>query len=404
MLDKERQRGLRNIYFMHSVQGFAMALVGIFIPIYLLTLDYTVRETILFFLAHYGAVLVFTFVAIYLAKWIGLQNTIIARIPLVLLHIILLFLLPGTPVLIFVLPVTGGSNTALYWIPLHILFAKNTANDKVGSDTGKLMAFPELLGLFAPMIGGLVAAFLGFQVLLAAVFIILCISIYPWVASGFRGMHFRPTRMLSIPHLGHAIGSFYHNIIESVAVKSSFEFSLQRGLRIFRNNPRYFVAEVFENMGEEVEAIIWPIVVFLSLSSIESVGYVGTLLALGSIIFTLLIGRLSDKFPKRRIMAVGSLFVISIWLARYFFTGELAVYMTTLAIGFFTVLMLVPFTSWGYSLPKSKEIDEFFVFREIPVAVGRLAIMGLALLFVSELQIMFVAAAIAYLCFLFIVI
>lgn len=196
---------------------------------------------------------------------------------------------------------------------------------------------------------------------------------------------------------------FYHEIIEALTIKASFKFKFSQGVKLFKKYPKYFFAEIFDNMGEEVEAIIWPIFIYLSLIKIESVGIAGALLSLGSAVFTLFIGKLSDKYNKKRIIKAGAVLLLIVWILRYYADGEIVFYTLSILSGFFLVLLLVPFTSLIYGIAKKDEdtTDEFFVFREIPVAIGRIVILSIALLVVNNIEITFLAAGVAYLYFLF---
>lgn len=155
---------------MHSIQSFALSMIGIFIPIYLLTLHYSVSQVLLFFITHYSFLLVFAFVAIYTASHIGLQQTIIARFPFLFAYFVLLYLLPSVKIPLFAIALLGGLASAFYWIPLHILFTRNAEKKDVGASTGKLFAFPKLASIAGPLIGGYTAAIFGFNILIVIVF------------------------------------------------------------------------------------------------------------------------------------------------------------------------------------------------------------------------------------------
>jgi len=91
------KNNLKPIYTMHSIEGFAMSLIGIFIPIYILTLGYAISDLFVFFMVHYALLPVFGFLAIWVAGRIGLQKTIMTRFPFLFAYLGLLFLLPSRP-------------------------------------------------------------------------------------------------------------------------------------------------------------------------------------------------------------------------------------------------------------------------------------------------------------------
>lgn len=387
---------------MHSIQSFALSMIGIFIPIYFLTLNYSVAQVIKFYIAHYSFLVVFAFVAIYLARYIGLQQTILARTPFTLIFFGLLYLLPLYHYSIYLIAFFSGLESAMYWIPLHILFTKNTDQKEVGASTGKLFAFPQLLSMASPLLGGFIAITFGFKILLLIVFVFLLIAIFPLLISLSTGGSFTFSgRMFAPVQLASLASSLYHNIQEALHIKSTFRFEIKKGLKLYKENAKFFIAEIFDNMGEEVDSILWPIFVYLTLTNIAAVGVVGTLINAGSFLFTLLIGKLADKMEKKKLIKFGAMLLFLVWLARFYISQELLIYIISIIAGFITVLFLVPFTSYGYSLPKKDEIDEFFVFREIPIAMGRIFILFIALFFVNKINVMFLLAGLPYLYFLF---
>lgn len=371
MFFKRKNKGLKAIYAMHSIQGFAFSLIGIFIPIYLLTLGYTVSQVLVFFIIYYGSVAIFSFLAIYLANVFNLQKTIIIGLLFLFVYFILLFLLKSISIPLIIIALLGGLKTALYWIPLHILFARNAREESIGSSTGKLFALPQIASMAGPLLGGLIAVAFGFKVLFGIIFLILLIS--------------------SIP------------LFSLDSLKTSFAFKMPQGLKLFKKYPKYFFAEIFDNMGEETEAIIWPIFIYLNLVNIASVGVVGSLASFGSILFTFFIGKTSDKYNKKLIIKIGSFLLLIAWILKYFANNEILFYLITIFSGFSIVMLLVPYTSLIYGIAKKDEdtTDEFFVFREIPVAIGRIAILSIALLVVNNIKITFLIAGVSYLYFLF---
>ncbi len=327
MFFKRKNKNLDAIYIMHSLQGLALSLIGIFIPIYLLILGYFIKDVLVFYIIHYLSLLFFAFMALVVAKRIGLVQTIILRYPFVLLYFILLYFLESTNIPIFIIAILGGLNSAFYWMPLHILFASNTQSKTLGDSTGKLFALPQVASIASPLVGGLVAVSFGFKALIGIVFVILIISVLP--------------------------------ILNAQPIKISFSFKIKNGIKLFRKYPKYFLAEVFDNIGRETEAIIWPIFVYLSLAQIESVGLIGTLLALSSAIFTMLVGKISDKYQKRKIIKLGAILLFAVWVIRFLAKSEVAFYLITILAGFFTVVLLVFFAALIYKISQKNKIDDF---------------------------------------------
>jgi len=369
MRRKKKLDGLRAINIMNTIQELAFSLFGIFIPIYFLTLGFSLSEVFVYFIIQYVLIALLSFAAVYIANRVGLQQTIIIRLPFLFIFLYLLWLLESNEIPLVTIAIFNAIQTAFYFTPLHIIFAKHAKHKSMGTSMGKYFALPKLAGVLGPFIGALIVLFFSFKALFGLVFVILLIAMIP--------------------------------LIGSKPIKTSFSFNLQQGKKLFKKYPRYFWAEVVDNFGEEADGIIWPIFIFLTFASIVSVGLIGTLVGLGSFLFTILMGKLTDKHKKIQLIKIGALMFVFIWLARYFFDGEMFYYLITVAAGFVMMLFLIPFHSLIYSVSKKNTIDEFLVFREMPVAVGRVIFFSLALIFIGNLKILFLIVGIAYLYFLF---
>jgi len=365
----KRKKAINSIYTMHSIDAFAFGLIGIFIPIYLLTIGYSVSQVLLYYIVQNIVLMLSSFLAGYIGSWIGIQKILIIRFPFLLLFLVLLNSLNLISFPLYLLAIIDGFQSALYWIPLHILFSHYSNKEDIGSSTSKLFAFPQLAGISAPLLGGLIAVFFGFKILFSIAIIIFLFSFIP--------------------------------ILYTNQIKNKYNIKFKNAIKLYKKYPRYFYAEILNNMGEETEGIIWPIFVFLTVASIASVGLVGALLPLGSFAVTLMIGKLSDKTSKKRLIKLGAILILIVWILRYMFISEIAIYILALTMGLVSVLFSVPYYSKFYQIAKKETADEFFIFREIPVTIGRIFVFSIALLFVTKLQFLFPIAGIVYLYFLF---
>jgi hypothetical protein len=62
----------------------------------------------------------------------------------------------------------------------------------------------------------------------------------------------------------------------------------------------------------------------------------------------------------------------------------------------------VPYQSLTYNLAKADKKEEFIVFREIPLLIGRGLMYLLAIIFATKLQVLFLISSIVFLLFLLI--
>jgi MFS family permease len=363
------KKQLNEIYVVHSLDAFVFSLIGIFVPIYLLILGYSISEVLAFYIIKQLAVCVFSFLAGYISTHLGLKHTMLMRFPVVSVFLIMLYSLGSVALPLALIAVLGGLQTALYWMPLHSLFSRSSDRVQMGTEVGRLHSFPKLASVTAPLIGGFIAIFFGFSTLFIAAMAILAVS---------------------------AITLFY-----TPEVKPHVNFKVREGIAIFKKYPKYFFAVGVNHLGGMAESVIWPIFVYLTLANVLSIGIVGTLLSAGTVIFTLMTGRFSDRFDRRVIIKTGAILMALVWSLRFFASSETIIYLLTVMAGFFTVLIIVPFASVTYNLARKGNIDEFIIFREIPVALGRISILLLAMLFFKQQELTFLFAGISHLFLLF---
>ncbi|MCK5061572.1 MFS transporter [Candidatus Parcubacteria bacterium] len=359
---------LNAVYKMHSIDSSAFSLVGIFIPIYLLTLGFSVTEVLVYFIIQNTTLLMSAFAVGYIGSKYGIQRAMLLRLPFLFLFLILLLLLDNINFPIYLLAIIDGWQSALYWIPLNIAFTKNANKRKMGSALGGLFAWPKVATIFTPMFGGLIASYFGFNALFAITLIIFAFSVIP--------------------------------LLRIKKIKIDFHFKFKEGLKLYRKNKKYFWAEVFNNIGEETDGIIWPIFIYLSLVKITAVGNTATIISLGAFFLTLYMGRISDKAGKEVLIKVGASLIMLTWFIRIFFDTEIAFYIIALFSGLAFVIFKIPYYSKLFSIPRKSKVDEFFIFREVPVNIARIIVFLLAIIFVNNLQFLFPIAGLVYLYFL----
>lgn len=355
---------LNAVYLTHSIAGLASSLIGIFIPAYLINLGYAPTDVFLYFLIYAISIFVFFFGAATLARYFGVRIMLMASFPFTLAYIAMLYALSVTHLPLIIIAITQGAGVGLYWFALHSFFATNVQDKSIGSSVGKLFGFPQIAGLFGPFVGGVIAFHYGFPVLLVfggCVFLISSIPLF-W-----------------IPEL--TTGSY---------------FSLSTFTDLFRKFRRYTLVEFFENIREELEGIVWPLFIFLVFRNAFSVGLVGTLAAIGSIISTLLVGRYTDRINAKIFMRIGAILMAGIWLIRFVWPdAPLLIYVSTVFVGLFTCFITVPFTAYVYGSAKRTNITEFIVYRELPITLARIVIYSIAILIATNITNLFLVGAVA---------
>ncbi len=354
---------LRGVYIMNAIYGLAGSFVGIFIPIYLLRKNLNPANVFGFYLVYTVGILIFFFLANHIVRALGLRKTVLLGYPFLFLYFFLLYTLDqyGTP--LYVLAIINAFQTSLYWFPLHMWLTNTSREGSIGNDLGKFFAASQIVGLFAPAIAAFIVLFLGFKALFIFAGVIYLISAIP---------------MFYLPEF-----PFKEKI------------RMDRFIMLLKEYPHYIVAEIFENIREDAEAIIWPVFIYLSFRNILSIGYIGTISGVGSILFIWLVGKYTDKIDKRKLLGVGAIIMVITWILRLFAYTPLSAYVLTLVAAFFAALILIPINTIVYGVAKREGAPTFILFREFGVTLGRLLLYLFAFLVLSSINYIFVFTAIA---------
>lgn len=353
------------IYAMQSIDSLATGLAGIFVPIYFLTLGYSLPQIFYWFILQNLVTLVLFFVVPFFVQRFGFVKTMFLRLAFLLTSLALLYNLRDLPWGFYPVSILTGAQIAFYWFSVHVIFAKSTDDKALGEQVGNFFALPMLVGLFVPLLGAGITTLFGFKVLFVVSGVTYLASVLPLLFVG--------------------------------KIKVEARINLPTIISYCRRYKKYFGAEVLLNAIGEIEGWLLPIFIYLTFKNIMSIGIVSAFAGLGAVLFTLLVGKFSDKIDKKKILRVGALAMLFIWLARFVAESQIQFYVLSILAGFFIVMITVPFTSIIYRNAKDSHVEDFVIFREIPVAIGRVLLYCFALLVVAQIKWTFLVAAGSYL-------
>ncbi len=361
---------LHPIYYNSILRGIAFSLFGIFVPIYLLTHDYSLNEVLLYFLIHHTTTFIFTPVNMTLSRKVGYKPLIISSVIFVIMFILMLKYLEPLMIPVYLVALVVGLNDAFYFTPLHGYFTRLTQTGERGTRLSHLISVGQFAGLVGPIVGGVIATYLGFSLLFLFSLIFVVLSIIP--------------------------------LFTLKNIKPTVQFKPARVVLLAKDHKRYFAGEIFDSIKSEVEGIIWPIFIFLALKNFISVGQISFVVGAGSIAFTLFVGRFHDRKSKYFLMKLGAVLYAAVWMLRLYTDSVFLLYATSLAAGFFAIMLSLSFNAIFYDkAAENKDVDEFVWFREIPTYIGRASLWIILILVADKFTWAFVMAGIASLFFLF---
>lgn len=331
-------REINQLYLHQTLKNFAISIIGVFIPVYIVSEGFSIYHAAYFILLSGLIGFVFSFPLAKVVSRLGFKKSI---------SISFLFTLPGLAlirafdlslVLITVSGVLYNLGRSLHSISLSSGFALLSEDKSRDKDSGKMLSLPSISRVVAPFLGGTIFALFGFQQLLLVSIAVLLLSILPLLLTG----------------------DHHDNV--------SF-----KGL-----------SHVLENYGEEVK--------FFSIRGIQSVAGVsitalfvytliggsvdvGTARALDSLGFTvtgLLAGYLADKYGRNNILKIGTVGAGISHVFRGLMQTPLQMFTLSFIAGIFFQTYHVPLYSKFAEIADRKEkILEFYTVRKTFIGLGQ---------------------------------
>lgn len=348
---------------LNSFEGLASSLIGLFVPVYLLSIGHSLRNVFLYYLLYSLMIFIGFFASAFIASKTNLKILFLLRYLAWLIYFLILFFLNANDYLIYGLAVSSAACVSLYYFPYHIILGRETKAKLIGETVSLFSVTAQTVGLLAPFISALIIKFFGFRSLFAVALFITATSLF---------------FMKQMPEL-------------NVNVK----FSWPRWLQYLRNNKTYFWYEFLENIVEEIDGIVWPIFVYITFQSIWSVASVSLLASLGSIILTWIMRHSLNGKSKLRVMIFSVMLLAGLWLSR-FWVNSAWIYVSSIIFGLISTIYGIAFNAMIYIRAKKTSYDEFIVFREAPIFLARTFVYLLAIILFAHLKVFFALAVIVY--------
>ncbi len=369
---------IQEVYLNQVIQTFALSLIGVFVPIYLLKLGFDLNTVLVFMAAHFltlGAVAPLSARA---ASKIGLKHVILYRLPALISYYALLMLVSMFGVGLFpalfllVIAFIGGTSDSFYWVSLNSEFVKNSKRLHEGKEVGNLLALPKIAAMVAPFLGALVLESMGFNTLFIIAIIILLASVAP--------------------------------LFLTSDIKSPFRFRLdQTRIRPSSRREKKFMKDFFlRGVVFMVETILWPIWIFVNMNSLLDVGLAVTMSGVGIALITLILGKASDKMDKIKLMKLFGVLYAGVWFLRIFSTGIMEMFILSFLGGVLMASIALTMFASFCDFARDKKTLSRVVFREIWLNAARVVPLLLLVAVTQKFEFAFGMAGVLSILFLLI--
>ncbi len=341
------------ILIMNTLMGIGTGLVGIFIPIYLLHLGFSLTTVLLWLIIHHASLMVGAFFAVFVSNRIGLVRGWYIRAILVTLLFGGLYLLPRHPEYIYLLGMISGMESAFFWIPYNILTIRKTTHTNIGSSLAAISNIGAIVGLGIPLVAALIITHLGYPILFIVALFFILISLIPVIP------------------LSHE--------------KTNFEFRKQAIIDIIKKNRQFIIPEILDNLGQDA-GIIWSLFIFIAGLTVLDLGILGVITSIIGIAVTYLTGYLIDEWHKEKVIRFGAIATTISWVISYFVAiympTPLMLYAVTALRGFAIGIFAMAYGAVMFNRARGADA-QFVVLREIPTILGRMLVFGLAIILIS---------------------
>ena len=343
LLHFKLNKGLKEIYASLSMRTFSLALVGIFVPVYLYTLGYPILDIILYFvLYHLFHALASIFIAGKLARRFGVKHLMLFSMPLLFLQLVFVsFLQFGYFTPLWVLALLLGLANSMYWVGFHSEFTKDSDKKHRGREASFINILASIVAALGPIIGGVIIVFLGYFALYILVLVVLVLSVIPL----FRSKDFSGKKKYLISKV----------------------FS-RRSLR------KDYLPYVIFGVTGSIFLGLWPLIIHLKgfFSNESGLGLIFTLTFVFSIIFSIYAGRLADRLKSYvPMLKISNVIFAFIWVGRWFANSVGFLFGTEIIAGFNRPFYSIPLAKHFYNrAARSRNIIEYVVFKEATMHIS----------------------------------
>lgn len=363
---------LSEIYASQFLRSLAVSLIGIFVPIYLYTIGYSLQDITILFLLWF----LFRIPLAYInAKIIGIFGPKHGIALSVVLHIVYLsFVLSADSIYwpIWIIALAGSAANGLYMMAFNVDFSKIKHTEHGGKELGYLQIFERVGAVIGPLAGGLIAGF------------------------------FDPkyTIVLSIIVL---FGSLIPIFLSAEPVKLNQQIQL-KGFPLKRHKRDFLVGMAFQ-LENVISIIIWPLflgIFVLVNRTYESLGILASVSTASAILAVYIIGKLIDGDNGKKILNIGAIGNAVLHIVRIFITTPLQALGINIANEPLTAMYRMSFLKGMFdasdSVPGYRIV--YYMIYEWYIAAANIVFwlsLYLVLLIVSDklaLQLTFVVAAI----------
>ena len=344
------KRDVTKLYIATAIRNLSLGMVSIFTPVYLyIYFDNSIPLTFLFFGVMFGIHGLIVVMGGKIVAKIGSSKSMLLSSFFYIGYFLALLFIYDSFLLAPAAIILGAVGMTLFWPAFHIDFVRFSSKEKRGQEAGRINIAMLLPAILSPLIGGVILTAFGFPALFAAVTVVLFASTIPL--------------FYSQEHLEVYTDSY-----------------TKAWQRIFKKeNRNTSIGLLTEGIEIGIHFYVWPLFLFLLAISFSQMGGIASFALVVSSLLMLYAGRISDTQERPWLLNIGSVWTSIAWILKYFVNTPFSALLAQIIYQMSRAAARVPFWTFFYEKAASKEeeADEFIVYREILINVGRFFFFGI---------------------------
>ncbi|MBI1974000.1 MFS transporter [Candidatus Micrarchaeota archaeon] len=333
-------RELSQVYvhtFLWSIGG---RMIGIFVPSYLLSIGYPLTEVLIYNVIWSVGVALVSPLAVHVQPRIGVKKMLSVGVLIQAAFLLLILTVEGNRWPVLFLSAVNGVYAAVYFTSRFSLFSAGVKKGEEGKSSSMLFSMVSAAELVAPLVMAVLINKFGFGA-------------------------------VSLISIGFIVAS-----VVPLFLSKDVSLPVRRPWRKIYSRPnlRYFMLYAQDGLLS-FTILYWPLYAFITNSNFLAVGGAASLMQVGVLIYTLLVGRFVDRHSKIMAAALGSLGngVLFGLLVLMPSRPEIVLAVSVL-IGFVQRSWLVSMFAITTEQARKQDVARWQAFRETGVGVGRMLV------------------------------
>lgn len=259
---------------------------------------------------------------------------------------------------------------SLYWIPYHVEFAQFADKKTRGKQLAIFSNISEVFLAILPIIAGFLIAYEGYETAFLLATIISSLSVIP------------------LFFIQETHEQYTWNFIQ--LIKELFQ----------KENRALVISSIGNGARFTVNAVIWPIFIFILLDgSYSAVGIITSLTIVTLIALRFFVGNALDKMDREKILRIGTIADTTGWIVKLFIETGTGIFLAHTYHNFGRMVNKLSFDTEIYeqAADNGHYIDEYTVLKEMAFFGGRILMLGLSIFIIGFIGIKatFIVAALA---------